>query len=62
MIGIIGISYKTAPVDIREKFSFPKEEIVTFADFLQQEADISDIVLISTCNRTELYFSQTQYD
>ncbi len=62
MIGIIGISYKTAPVEKREKFTFLKEEIVPFADFLQQETDISDIVLVSTCNRTELYFSQTKYD
>lgn len=62
MIGIIGISYKTAPVEIREKFTFSKEEIVPFADFLQHETDISDIVLVSTCNRTELYFSQTKHD
>lgn len=62
MIGIIGISYKTAPVSIREKLSFSKEEIVPFADFLQKETGISDLVLLSTCNRTELYFSQSKYD
>lgn len=62
MIGILGISYKTAPVEKREKLSFLKEEIVPFADFLQKETGISDIVLLSTCNRTELYFSQTKYD
>lgn len=62
MIGILGISYKTAPVDKREKLSFLKDEIVPFADFLQKETGISDMVLLSTCNRTELYFSQTKYD
>lgn len=62
MIGLIGISYKTAPLDVREKFSFSKEEIVPFSEMLQQETEISDLVLISTCNRTEIYFSQDTHD
>lgn len=62
MIGLLGISYKTASIEKRELFSFGKEEIVPFADFLQRETGISDIVLLSTCNRTELYFIQTLYD
>ena len=62
MIGLLGISYKTAPLEVREKFAFPNEEIVPFSEFLQQETEISDIVLLSTCNRTELYFSQDKYD
>lgn len=62
MIGLIGISYKTALVEVREKFSFTKEEIVPFSEMLQQQTEISDIVLISTCNRTEIYFSQDIHD
>ncbi len=62
MIGLIGISYKTAPIDKREIFSFSKEEIIPFADFLSKETGISDLVLLSTCNRTEIYFSQNHYD
>jgi glutamyl-tRNA reductase len=62
MIGLIGINYKTASIEKRELFSFSKEEIVPFADLLQQETDISDMVLISTCNRTEIYFSQSKHD
>lgn len=62
MIGLLGISYKTSSVDIREKYAFTNEEIISFAEFLQQETDISDLVLISTCNRTELYFSQNSYE
>lgn len=62
MIGLIGISYKTAPLDVRERFSFTKEEIVPFSEMLQQETEISDLVLISTCNRTEIYFSQDIHD
>jgi glutamyl-tRNA reductase len=62
MIGVIGISYKTAPLEVREKFSFPKDEIVPFSEMLQQETEISDLVLVSTCNRTEIYFTQDRYD
>jgi len=62
MIGVIGISYKTAPLEIREKFSFAKNDIVTFSELLQQETEIADLVLISTCNRTEIYFSQDKHD
>lgn len=62
MIGVIGISYKTAPLEIRERFSFSKDEIVPFSELLQQETEIADLVLISTCNRTEIYFSQDKHD
>lgn len=62
MIGVIGISYKTAPLEIREKFSFTKNDIVPFSELLQQETEIADLVLISTCNRTEIYFSQDKHD
>ncbi|MFY9151153.1 MAG: glutamyl-tRNA reductase [Prolixibacteraceae bacterium] len=62
MIGVIGISYKTAPTEIRELFSFSKEEIVPFSELLQQETEIADLVLVSTCNRTEIYFSQDKHD
>ena len=62
MIGVIGISYKTAPLEVRENFSFSKDEIVPFSELLQNETDISDLVLISTCNRTEIYFSQNVHD
>lgn len=62
MIGLIGISYKTALIEVREKFSFTKDEIIPFSEMLQRETEISDLVLISTCNRTEIYFSQDIHD
>jgi len=62
MIGVIGISYKTAPLEIRERFAFSKDEILPFSELLQQETEIGDMVLVSTCNRTEIYFSQDIHD
>ena len=61
MIGLIGISYKTSSVEIREQFSLAKDEIIPFSELLQKETGISDLVVLSTCNRTEIYFSQDKY-
>ncbi|MFW6310234.1 MAG: hypothetical protein ACOC1D_03955 [Prolixibacteraceae bacterium] len=62
MIGLIGISHKTSPIDIREQFAVSKDEILPFSELLQNETGISDIVVLSTCNRTEIYFSQSKYE
>ena len=62
MIGLIGISYKTSALEIRELFSLSQEEIIPFSELLQKETDISDLVVLSTCNRTEIYFSQNKYN
>lgn len=62
MIGLIGISYKTSALEVREQFSLSKEEIIPYSEQLQNETGISDIVVLSTCNRTEIYFSQSKYE
>ncbi len=62
MVGLTGISYKTSAVEIREQFSLSKEEIIPFSELLQKETDISELVVLSTCNRTEIYFSQNKYE
>jgi len=55
MIGIIGINYKTAPVEIREKFSFTQEEKIEIKNILTEKIPGIGIVILSTCNRTEVY-------
>jgi glutamyl-tRNA reductase len=56
MIGIVGISYKSAPVEIREQFTFLKEDIREFSDLLMKDENFKSLVILSTCNRTEIYF------
>ena len=56
MIGLIGTSFKSAPVDIRGNFTFLKEDILEFAGFLKKDDNFKSIVILSTCNRTEIYF------
>ncbi|MBN2616634.1 MAG: glutamyl-tRNA reductase [Bacteroidales bacterium] len=57
MIGLIGISYKSADLIIRERFSFSKEEISELAQSCIQSGRMEGIVILSTCNRSEIYYS-----
>ncbi|PTN07538.1 glutamyl-tRNA reductase [Mangrovibacterium marinum] len=56
MIGIIGLSHKSAPVHIREKFAIDHDESCKLARLICQNQYIQELVILSTCNRTEIYF------
>jgi glutamyl-tRNA reductase len=51
----LGVSYKTAPVEVRERLALPEARAVEFVRDLRGTADIHEAVALSTCNRTELY-------
>ena len=51
----IGISHKTAPVEVRERLALPEGRAGEFLRELRGAADVHEAVAISTCNRTELY-------
>lgn len=53
----LGINHKTAPVALREKVAFAPEQVPEALRELTTLANISDAVVLSTCNRTELYFN-----
>lgn len=50
-----GINHNTAPVNIREMFAFDANELPTALTALKQHASIEEAVILSTCNRTEIY-------
>jgi glutamyl-tRNA reductase len=52
---VVGLNYKTAPVEIREKLSFIESDIPNAMEALQNQKSILENVIISTCNRTEIY-------
>ncbi|MAG13346.1 MAG: glutamyl-tRNA reductase [Spirochaetales bacterium] len=56
MIGVIGINHEAAPVEIRERFSIDPDRVLPLSAGLKQEESLSEIVLLSTCNRSEIYF------
>jgi glutamyl-tRNA reductase len=52
---VMGLNHKTAPVDVRECFSFSEEKVNSTLRHLHEYEEISECVLLSTCNRTEMY-------
>jgi len=51
----LGISHKTAPVASRERLAFTEGQALDFARRLVAAPQIEEAVVISTCNRTEVY-------
>ena len=51
----IGVSHKTAPVEVRERLALPEARVAEFTRELRGAAEVHEAVAISTCNRTELY-------
>ena len=52
---VVGVNHKTAPIVLREKVAFSKEDIEQALPLLAQHPEIEEAVIISTCNRVELY-------
>ena len=52
---IVGLSHKTAPVEIREKLSFPPQTIDEPLKKLCNTYGINEGVIVSTCNRVEVF-------
>jgi glutamyl-tRNA reductase len=53
----IGISYKTAPLHIREMVALNEDSYKRLINRLKEVLDISEALILSTCNRTEIYYS-----
>jgi glutamyl-tRNA reductase len=51
----LGISHKTAPVALRERLAFTEQEARDFAIQATATEEVREAVVISTCNRTEVY-------
>ncbi len=56
----IGVSYHSAPINIREKLAFQEVTTKLFYKKLIEVYGISEAMIVSTCNRTEIYFSYDQ--
>ena len=56
-ISMIGIDYKKASVDVRAQFSFTKKNTVAALEDLKKEPGILGCIILSTCNRMEIWAS-----
>ncbi len=50
-----GISHKTAPVELRERLAIPEKILSDSLRALKSTSPFAESVLLSTCNRTEIY-------
>jgi glutamyl-tRNA reductase len=50
-----GINHNTAPVNIRENIAFTADVLPAALDSLKQHPNVVEAVVVSTCNRTEIY-------
>ncbi|MEQ9232069.1 MAG: glutamyl-tRNA reductase, partial [Cyclobacteriaceae bacterium] len=53
----VGISHRDSPLDLREKLAFQEDNTKEFFKKLKEVHSISEAMIVSTCNRTEIYFS-----
>jgi glutamyl-tRNA reductase len=54
---VLGINHKTAPVALREKVAFSEERLLAALRTLREEVGVAEVVILSTCNRTEVYWA-----
>jgi glutamyl-tRNA reductase len=52
---VVGLNHQTAPVEVREKLAFPAERQAEALADLAAQPGVAEAVLVSTCNRTEVY-------
>ena len=54
-IAVVGLSHRTAPVEIREKLSIPEQSMETSLQTLRGHEQVLEASILSTCNRLEIY-------
>ncbi|MDP4084531.1 MAG: glutamyl-tRNA reductase [Bacillota bacterium] len=52
---VIGLNYETAPVEIRERLTFNETDLSKAIKILKDKKSVLENIILSTCNRTEIY-------
>lgn len=52
---VLRLSHKTAPVEVRECFALSEERVCHGLQYLSECVEVDECVILSTCNRTEVY-------
>lgn len=59
-IAVVGLSHKTAPVEVREKLSIPEAKLEETLAHLRSYPHVEEVAVLSTCNRLEIYAVVTE--
>ena len=52
---VVGLSHRSAPVEVLERVTVATEDGPKLLDEMQRAEHVSEVVLLSTCNRVEVY-------
>lgn len=61
-IVLMGLNHKSAPVEVRERVSLSRPQIVKYADIFRKVESYEGCAILSTCNRTEFYCNSKEPD
>jgi glutamyl-tRNA reductase len=56
---VIGLSHRSAPVELRERFAFAESKVPDALNQLRESGLVTEGVVLSTCNRVEIYAATT---
>src|SRR3982751_5016982 len=56
---LIGVSHRTAPVDLRERLDFSSRDVGAAVEALANRLSAAETVVLSTCNRSEIYVASS---
>lgn len=59
-IAVVGLSHKTAPVEVREKLSIQEAKVESVTQQLCSYPHLEEVAILSTCNRLEIYIVATE--
>ena len=59
---VTGMSYKTSPVNVREKLAFSEKDLREKLQYILAFDVINEVVVLSTCNRVEFYVMTKDLD
>jgi len=57
---VLGISHKSAPLHVRELTALNTEETVQLINHIKDLFNLRDVLILSTCNRSEIYYASDQ--
>ena len=55
-MNVISINHKNTPIEMRNKISFSDDEIIDFCNQIIKKDLVTECMILSTCNRTEIYY------
>jgi glutamyl-tRNA reductase len=56
-VAVVGLNFRSAPVAVRERVALEGDKLGTFYQAVQDTRELTGAVAVSTCNRTEIYWS-----